>query len=71
MNEELVEVHIAVMDYSRNCIDNYTVEMKPDWQSEDVELWLSVNTCYNDATCYYMCSNEPIGYYKHDVNEGD
>lgn len=71
MDEELVEVHIAVVNYSKNCIDSYTVEMKPDWQDEDVELWLAENTCYDEATCYYMCANEPIGYYKHDLNEGD
>lgn len=71
MNGELVEVSIAVMNYSQNCIDKYTVEMKPDWQDEDVELWLLENTCYKESVCCYMCSNEPIGYYKHDLNEGD
>ena len=28
MDEELIEVHIAVVNYNQNCIDSYTVEMK-------------------------------------------
>ena len=48
------------MDY-RDCkIKMYTVQMSPDYQTEDVEDWLNNNTNYSDSNCYYMCSSDKI-----------
>ena len=57
---ELVNVHIAVMDYSNGKIKMYTVQMIPAYQTEDIENWLYDNTDYDDSTCYYMCSQNEI-----------
>ena len=56
----MINVYIAVMDY-RDCkIKMYTVQMSPDYQTEDVEDWLNDNTNYSDSNCYYMCSTDKI-----------
>lgn len=56
----MVTVNIAVMDYGIGCIKMYSVELKSDWQSDDVEEWLSEHTDYKDSQCYYMTSEEEI-----------
>ena len=56
----MINVYIAVMDYSNCKIKMYTAQMSPDYQTEDVEDWLNSNTNYNDSTCYYMCSPDKI-----------
>ena len=56
----MINVYITVMDYSSSKIKMYTVQMAPDYQTEDVEDWLNNNTDYNDSNCYYMCSSDKI-----------
>ena len=56
----MINVYIAVMDYRDSKIKMYTVQMAPDYQTEDVEDWLNNNTNYSDSNCYYMCSSDKI-----------
>lgn len=56
----MINVYIAVMDYSDGKVKMYTVQMAPDYQTEDVEDWLNNNTDYNDSNCYFMCSSNEI-----------
>lgn len=56
----MINVYIAVMDYSDCKIKMYTTQMSPDYQTEDVEDWLNSNTNYNDSSCYFMCSSDKI-----------
>ena len=56
----MINVYIAVMDYRNSKIKMYTVQMSPDYQTEDVEDWLNDNTDYSDSSCYYMCSSDKI-----------
>ena len=56
----MINVYIAVMDYSDGKVKMYTVQMAPDYQTEDVEDWLNNNTDYNDSNCYYMFSSDEI-----------
>ena len=57
---DLVNVNIAVMDYSDGKIKMYTAQMTPGYQTDDIENWLYDNTDYDDSTCYYMCSQNEI-----------
>lgn len=57
---DLINVSIAVIDYSIGKIKMYTAKMLPDYQSEDIEAWLYDNTDYNCNTCYFMCSSNGI-----------
>lgn len=56
----MINVYIAVMDYSDCKIKMYTTQMSPDYQTEDVEDWLNSNTNYRDSNCYYMYSSDKI-----------
>ena len=59
-NMNMVTVYIAVMDYCSGTIKMYSHLFSKHWQTEDIELWLGLNTDYKDAQCYYMASTEPI-----------
>lgn len=56
----MIDVYIAVMDYKLCKIKMYTVQMAPDYQTEDVEDWLNNNTDYSAGSCYFMCSSNEI-----------
>lgn len=53
-------IHIAVMDYCAGAIKMYHPDLGEEIQDEKVEDWLYENTNYNDSSCYYMISKQPI-----------
>lgn len=53
-------IHIAVMDYRAGAIKMYHPDLGEEIQDEKVEDWLYENTDYNDSSCYYMISKQPI-----------
>ena len=66
---ELVTVHIAVLNYSAGAVEFYHTDLPANYQDEDVEAWLDENTEFSDSECYYMCVNRPIIVEAHDEVE--
>jgi hypothetical protein len=64
MEDTVVEVSIAVMDYATCEIRVFNVDMPEGYQTEDVEAWLDAhdpNFSYDQ--CYYMASEKGIDVY--------
>ena len=53
-------VYIVVMDYTNAAVFQYQHEFMTGYSDADVITWLELNSLYNESTCYYMFSEEPI-----------
>ena len=56
----MVSVYVSVMDYCAAAIKMYRLILPKNWQVEDVEEWLRVNTDYKDSQCFFMTSEKEI-----------
>ena len=65
----VVTVHIAVMDYGSGSIKLYKHNFKKDFDSDDIELYLSEHTDYKPEQCYFMFSSNEIYVEEPEVEE--
>ena len=57
---DLVTLHIVVLNYETGSVEFYHADFSADYQSEDVEAWLIDNTDYRASACYFMYSTNLI-----------